>query len=424
MKINAKILRSILAIALIVCTLLSLSSCMTFYDIMFDYIEENENNHDNNDENDGNDGDNNWFNPDNQEPATPPQTNIGEFYPGSGESNTENVPALKKTLLSTVIVIADHTYSPSAGSGVIYSINKENGDAYIITNYHVIFHETYGVAKNIHLYLFGMTLNGYEIQAEFVGGSVNYDIAVLKVSGSEVLKNSYAEAAKIGNSEKVGAFDQVYTVGNPEGYGISVSSGIVSVASENLTMDGADGSEVSLRVIRVDASVNSGNSGGGLYNSAGQLIGIVCAKRVGEDIDNIGYAIPSDLVINLAKNIIDHCDGESMTKVNRVLFGITITAYVCGLEIDQSTGNITEVELVEITTVSNTGIASEKLLVGDIIKSVTIDGNKTIVTRTYQVPEQMLNARVGSKVTFTIERDGVEMSFDFVIPESAITYEK
>lgn len=416
------IIRTGVAIALVITMLFSLSSCIIdfeFYSDLLDGYLGNDNDNDN-----GNGGENQ--NPDNGGSGNDSSGggSIGEFYPGSGEGEIDNIPTLQQTLLSTVIIVANFSYTPSAGSGVIYQIDKESGDAYIITNYHVVYSDLYGLSSNIKLYLYGMELEGYAISAKFIGGSVNYDIAVLKVEGSEVLKNSYAKAAELADSESIRVFDTVYTVGNPEGYGFSVCKGILSVESENLDMEGADGSSISLRVMRFDAAVNGGNSGGGLYDSNGRLAGIVCAKRVGSDIDNIGYAIPSNLAKNLADNIIYHCNGSTVTKLNRALMGVTITSYVSGLVIDPDTGSAVKAEKVEVIEVSSGSLAEGKVKAGDVIKSIAVDGVTVEATRLHHVTDHMLNARVGSTITLSIDRGGEMLSVSFTVTSANITLEK
>lgn len=330
------------------------------------------------------------------------------FYPDLGDTSLNNVSAEKKTLLSTVSIIAEWEGIPGAGSGVIYQIDKEKGDAYIITNYHVIYYDA--IADKINLYLYGMQNKSYAIPATFVGGSITNDIAVLKVTGSEVLKNSHAIAATFGNSELVRVFDDAIVVGNPEGYGMSVTTGIISVESESLDLTGADGSLITLRVIRTDAAVNQGNSGGGLYNSKGELIGIVSAKMLGDTIDNLGFAIPSNLVKNLVDNIIDNCNGSDKTKVQRPLLGVTIVASSFGVVIDPETGDMLQAQIVTVDSLTDNSAVKEILKVGDVINSVTIDGVTYNITKTYQLPDLMLSARVGSTVVMNVTRG--EQTFD------------
>ena len=333
--------------------------------------------------------------------------------------NTDGVTPLSKTLLSTVNITCGSNLGASAGSGVIYSIDKEKGDAYIITNCHVIYGNNKTPSKDIKVYLYGMELASYAIPATYLGGPVTYDIAVIKITNSEVLKNSYATAVEFESSDNVRVFDKVYAVGNAEGAGLSATEGIVSVTSENINLTGADGSTISLRVMRIDAAVNHGNSGGGLYDENGKFIGIVSAKEVSEDIDNMGYAIPSDLVKKLADSILRQCDGTT-TQISKALMGITITSYVTGLKIDDS-GDVYQVELVEVTDVSAGALADGKIMVGDTINHITVDGVKTSVTRLHHVTEAMLGAQIGSKIILNVTRDGEVMDITLIVLNKALT---
>ena len=202
---------------------------------------------------------------------------VGGWYPGSSYVTTK-----------------EYT---SKGSGVIYRLDEEEGDAFIITNYHVVFDSSSnspdGISEDISVYLYGSETEDGAIAATYVGGSLYYDIAVLRVEDSEMLKGSSACDVSVADSDDVSVGDTAIAVGNAQGLGISSTSGIVSVDSEYITMTAADDkTKVSFRVMRVDTAINSGNSGGGLYDSEGRLIGIVNAKIVYDGVENIGYAIP------------------------------------------------------------------------------------------------------------------------------------
>ena len=344
-----------------------------------------------------------------------------EFYPGMGSVPAENISAKNRTLLSTVVIISQFGQSPSAGSGVFYEVDRENGNAYVITNYHVVYNNRYGMCDSLKLYLYGMRYADYAIDATVLGGSAAYDIAVLKVEGSEVLKNSYAMAASLGNSDDVRVFDEVFAVGNPEGFGMAVTEGIISVDSEDLEMTGADGSAIELRVMRVSAAINEGNSGGGLYDAEGKLIGIVCAKRIGSEVDNMAYAIPSNLAKNLVENIIYFCSDGSKEGVQRPLIGITITAKIIGIVADGETGEIKKAEVIEVSELTETCIAKDVVKVGDIVNSITVNGVTIQVTRLYHIIDHMLTARVGSEVVMNVTRDGEPLDVTFTVPESAFT---
>ncbi len=313
----------------------------------------------------------------------------------------------------------------SEGAGVIYELDRESGSAFIITNYHVVYdsasNSTDGISEEIEVYLYGAEGKNYAIPAEYVGGSLYYDIAVLYVENCASLVNSVYNSVKIANSDSVSVGATAIAVGNPRGDGIAASLGVVSVASEYITMTAVDGqSTVSFRVMRVDTAVNSGNSGGGLYNSAGELIGIVNAKIVDDDVENIGYAIPSNVASAVARNIIDNCFGTENKTVMRALIGVTLGTSDSVAVIDEDLGIIKIKEKVGIAEVATGGIAYGKLEAGDVIKSVTV-GDKTVsVTRSYHVIDAMLDARVGDVVKLDILRGGREMTVEITITESAI----
>ena len=177
--------------------------------------------------------------------------------------------------------------SKSASAGVIYSLNKETGDALIVTNYHPIY-EFGKLADRITVNVFGSPLASQAITATFVGGSMQEDIAVLRVQGSEFLKNSVAKAATLASVDSIYAGDTAIAIGNPSGKGISATYGKVNVVTERMETTASDGvTEVTRRVMRIDTAVNKGNSGGGLFDSEGRLIGIVSAKIIEENIENI-----------------------------------------------------------------------------------------------------------------------------------------
>jgi len=348
-------------------------------------------------------------------------------------SMADNLTSQSRTLLSTVCIVSTFSVEKNGyygsgtevayGSGVIYSVDRAAGDAYIITNYHVIYNvngTNGGICEDIKIYLYGQEYSDYAISATYVGGAMNYDIAVLKVHNSSVIKNSTAVAAKIGDSDDVNVLDEVIAVGNPEGYGMAVTEGIISVQSESLDMTGADGyTSVTFRVMRVSAAINSGNSGGGLYDSEGKLIGIVNAKRQGANIDNIGYAIPINLAKSIADNILYHCDGYLKTSVYKPVLGIKISS--------KAVGNVIEGEevviksIVEIKEVVADSLAEGKLLAGDIINSVSVDGNLHTVTRDYHITDCLLDARVGSTVVLNVTRGALTLDVTITITEGSIT---
>ena len=407
MKFTSKsLVKTILSLSLVICIVLSMSSC--YFQFSFsDLLEGGESEEDSGG---GNKSDGTTTKPD----GSP------DFYPNSGTESIENVSAKNRTLLSTVSIVCTFGYTPSAGSGVIYSIDKEKGDAYIITNYHVLYYG--GLFDKCEVYLYGMENSQYAIPATFVGGSLTNDIAIIKVSASQVLKNSYAIAAPFANSEKVHVFDTSIVVGNAEGFGISATYGIVSVESESLEIEGADGSMIKLRVMRTDAAVNLGSSGGGLYNADGEIIGIIVAKRTGDDVDNFGYAIPANLAKNLADNIIDLCNGSTSTKPQRPVIGITVAATAQGIKVDPESGEISQAHVSSITKITDNCKIADKIAVGDVINSLTVNGKKTVVDKYYQVTETMYSARVGDTVVLNLTRGSETFDVTFTVTSDMISH--
>ena len=350
-----------------------------------------------------------------------------------------NVAAAAKGLLSTVSVSCyfeyksgygpNYTSSRSEtrkGAGVIYQLDKENGDAYVITNYHVVYEESASTAGHIsdkmYVELFGMEGCGKEIYCEYVGGSMYFDIAVLKIKGSRILAESNAVAATFASSDEVCVLDTAIAIGNPEGDGISATVGYVNVDSENIELLAADEkTAITIRVMRIDTAVNEGNSGGGLYNAEGNLIGIVNAKTSSEEVENIGYAIPSDLVKSVTENIIYNCDGKTVTCVKRCVIGVRVGVEDRYTVYDTETGKVHKKEIVKITGVTAGSVADVRLLEGDIIRSVEIDGILYEADRTHNATECMINARVGSTVVFNITRGDVDMSVTIPITEATVT---
>ena len=339
--------------------------------------------------------------------------------------------AAAQGLRSAVSVICSFNggSSGSAGSGVIYKLEAESGSAFIITNYHVVYNSASKTANrisdDINVLLFGLEYEEYAIPATYVGGSANYDIAILRVDNSELLKasaeNGSAKEITISNSDFVAAGQTAIAIGNPEADGISVTTGIVSVDSEHITMNAINGlGSVEMRVIRIDTAVNSGNSGGGLFNARGELIGIVNAKIKSEDVENIGYAIPSNVARAIADNIIDYCYEKECETVMRGMLGVTISMDSITTDYDEELGMIVITQKIKVVSVNQGGLAEEILMPDDIISAISINGDLTTITRQHHVIDAMLDVREGDKVEMTILRAGEEMTVETIITEDCL----
>lgn len=315
----------------------------------------------------------------------------------------------------------------NGGAGVIYSLDKESGDAYIITNYHVVYKRLTNtpnyISDEIKVFLYGMNYTESAIEAKYVGGSMTYDIAVLKVSGSDVLKNSDAEAVSFANSNDVTVGQTAIAVGNPFGNGFSATSGIVSVDSEYISIKASDDkTDLSLRSIRIDTPVNSGNSGGGLFNSAGELIGIVNVKETQTSAENVGYAIPSNIVHGVAENIIYFADSDSETDgIKKATLGITMKIENSRSVYDYDSCSAKIYEDCTVDTVNEGSAAYGLIFPGDVITSISSSGKTVKATRLFVVVDFMLDVFPGENVTLHVKRGDGEIDVTIPILEENFT---
>lgn len=355
---------------------------------------------------------------------------------------TDNSACINKSLMSVVSVYSEFNYESGNflstqknsavgyGSGVVYKLDKTAGDMYIITNYHVLYASVGSscvFASDIKLSLYGNTLsfdwptnkdgshvlgaNGYPLieydgdylSCDYVGGSLLYDIAVLKVSNSSVVKNSGLIQARIGNSDDIIVGQEAIAIGNPQNLGIGATQGVVTVASEYAITTLANGQYAQSRVIRMDTAVNGGNSGGGLFNAKGELIGIVNSKLIDEKIENIGYAIPSNIATSVADNIIKN-SGSQEKKAYKATMGITLDAQNARAAYDENTGRVILTEDVYIDSVVENSLAEQAgIKKGDKITAMTVKGQKYTITRLHHVVDLGWKLEAGDVVSFTIE---------------------
>lgn len=320
-------------------------------------------------------------------------------------------------------------YSAS-GSGVIYRLDKTTGDAFIITNHHVVYDadcdSSNGISRDIQVYLYGSEIAEQKMSAEYVGGSAHYDIAVLHIKGSELLQESAAMPVTVADSDQVVVGEAAIAIGNAKGGGTSASYGVVSVDSEHISLtDSATGQAQSFRVIRVDTPVNPGNSGGGLYNESGDLIGIVNAKIIDSTVENIAYAIPSKVAMYVADNIIDHCYGTSCESVQRGMLGVSVQTVESYMRTTPETGHVYLSETVRVVEVMEDSLVKGRLQSGDILKSVSFRGENGLetleITRQFHIVDAMLKAREGDEITVSVIRDGEEISVTAVMTKEHIS---
>lgn len=322
------------------------------------------------------------------------------------------------------------------GAGVIYEMHETY--SYIITNFHVVYSQDCetenNYAKKVHIFQYGSNEAYYKtgktdedkfpilsygegaVEAEIIGGSMNHDIAVLKVKTSDLLANNpNAKGVSIAPSYNIA--ETAIAIGNPESDGISVTSGIVSVVSEEFTMKGADEkTNCTFRVLRMDTSVNSGNSGGGLFNINGELIGIVNVKVVSSNVDNIAYALPCDNVTKVADNLIYyHEQNNEISKVKTLVLDSIFTIDNIRAVYNPSTKQTNLVEDVVVNSVNLKSSINNNyglgyligLQTGDKIKSIKINGSIYQISRFYEFSDLLLTIRTGDKIAIIVERNHI-----------------
>ena len=247
----------------------------------------------------------------------------------------------------------------SSGSGFIIT-----ADGYIVTNYHVV---SGGTDVEVTLN------NGTTYTAQVVGGDADYDIAVLKVDPGD----TPLQPVVLGSSSDLQVGEDILTIGNPLGeLTFSMSEGIVSCMDREINLDGTP-----FNMIQITSAINPGNSGGPLFNSYGEVVGIVTAKTSasnnGTTAEGLGFAIPIDDVLNMIKDIMEN--GQ-----------VTTHAYM-GVTPDNASqypqaGVRSGAYLVEV--VENGPAAQAGLQAGDVI---TMLGTSTITS------SSDLRSAVGSK---------------------------
>lgn len=287
----------------------------------------------------------------------------------------------------------------SRGSGTIIEIDKEKGNATILTCYHVI--EDY--PDQVYI----LTYDSYTpIKATVVGYSSAYDIAVLKVEGNGEITRSSCIATTFGDSSVIAEGQNAIAIGNSLSMGLSVTDGIVSSPVNLISIEG----QIS-RVIKVDTPINSGNSGGGLFNDKGELIGVVNAKLMSSEIDNVAFAIPVNLAKNLAYNII-----KNGTPVIADI-GFEPAILADGNYVDNETGRLNSTIVVDsVNTLSPCYVAGIRS--GDILVSISYGETEVKITNLYDVEDNMFNLSVGDSVTITVNRSGVLHDYTFNITQT------
>lgn len=284
----------------------------------------------------------------------------------------------------------------SEGSGVIYT--TANGKGYIVTNNHVIS----GAAKVKVILASGKT-----ISAKVVGKDSTSDLAVLSIDSKYV-----TQTASFGDSSSLQSGQTVIAIGSPEGseYASTVTQGIISSPSRTITYNSNQ-----MTVIQTDAAINSGNSGGALVNSDGQVIGInsmkLSSSSSGDSVEGMGFAIPSNEVVTIVNQLV------KKGKITRPQLGIKVAAIAeLNSYYKKQLGISTSLKkgLYVASVTSGSAAASAGIKKGDVITAA--DG-KTVndVATLHSI---LYGHNVGDKVKITVNRNGKTMTFTVTLQAS------
>ena len=318
------------------------------------------------------------------------------------ESNVTPAVEVAKTISPTVVSITTEKMtvnnfwfgpqiSSGAGSGVIIS-----EDGYILTCAHVI-----SGANSIQV----TTSDGVVYTATVVGSYEDGDIAVLKIEAEGL------QTAVLGDSDKIQLAETVYAVGNPGGtLSGSITDGIISATSRTISISienevgpyglGINNRIVSLDVLQTNAAVSPGNSGGGLFNANGELIGIVNAKSSGENQEGLGFAIPVNTAQEIAVSLINT---GSYTPPNTATDGKGAVLEIAVVEIAPAAAHMNNREPgVYVQSVKEGGASDGKLEVNDRFVSV----NGYMIHTTAELSAQLAEHSPGDSVKLTVDRNG------------------
>ena len=279
----------------------------------------------------------------------------------------------------------------ATGSGIIIS-----NDGYIVTNNHVISTESsssyYQItqATSIVVKLYN---DSTEYQAKVIGTDSYTDLAIIKIDAENLT------AATLGDSENLKVGEFVMAIGNPLGMDSTVTSGIVSALNREVEDDEGN----TYISIQTDAAINSGNSGGALVNSLGEVIGINSMKLAGSGIEGIGFAIPISSATTIINQLINN------GSVVRPFIGIS------GSDVTENISkryNVPQGVYVE-EIIKDSSAEKSGLKVGDIITAINGNNIKTIS----ELNKIKYTYNVGDKISLTITRESKEINIELVLTE-------
>ncbi len=356
------------------------------------------------------------------------------YSPADIEKITSLKACINKSLMASVSVISrikksrpnGYQVSRSAGSGIIIDIDREKGDMIVLTNCHVVYSPDDDVmgdrfSDDISVWLYGYECDNYKvnnknaISAELIAASITYDAALLKVTGSEIVKASKAEKMNWCVSEENYIGETVYAIGNANGENMSATVGYITKDLEEISVNAGTEEKPDVRshpAVRTSAPINPGNSGGGLFNADGELVGLVSASS--KTYSDRGYAITAASTRRIVNKMLSAYSGENTRGVSILNHGIKLNvtdSYSTGLNAQ----GLAEIrEEVSVSEVALNSSALLSLRIGDVIKHVKVIRNgETVdeveVMRKHNIDDIMLSVSVNDRVEFTVKRGANEI---------------
>lgn len=342
--------------------------------------------------------------------ATTPAGSNGEARPSdklnlSANANTAATgnSVIKSSMSSVVGIYMSATTISYTGAAQQEDVGSGSGviiteDGYIVTNNHVV-----EGGQDIRVCL----QDGTEYPAELIGTDSYSDLAVIKVNASGL------PAATLGSSSAMTVGDPVYAIGNPLGVlTSSVSQGIISGLDRTINVEGH-----SMSLMQTDAAVNPGNSGGGLFNANGELIGIVNAKSYGLEVEGIGFAIPMDSAKPIITDLIDlgYVTGRPYMGISMqdvaLRYGSNGNSHSFNPFSIFQGGYVTRVQVTAVQP----GSAAEKA--GIQVNDILVALNDTEITGSSQLSALLYAYKVGDTVTISVLRGNETQNLSLTLGE-------
>lgn len=302
-----------------------------------------------------------------------------------------------------VVVVNTYVNGEAYSSGTGFVYKTEDKTAFLLTNNHVIEN-----ADDVYVTF----TDGTIVEANIVGADVYSDIAVLSVDEDYIIS-----IAEIGSSEDARLGDTVFAIGAPldSAYSWSVTRGIVSGKDRLVQVELTSGNTKTpmiVNTIQTDAAINSGNSGGPLANSNGEVIGITSIKLASSSIEGMGFAIPIETAIEYAEQLI------SGNEVERPYLGIYMLDVTSAYYYREYYDIIREANVTSGVIVTdfedNSPAAAAGLEIGDIITKV--DGHD--ISSSAYLRYYLYKHNVGDEMTLTILRNGRERDINVMLTAS------